>query len=46
MYLGGTRSIGKALYGGISIIDTLVNGYIEIDYQTLGGAGQLILSLF
>lgn len=37
MYLGGTRSIGKALYGGISIIETLVNGYISIDYQTLGG---------
>lgn len=36
-YLGGSRSIGKAIYGGISIIDTLVNGYIEIDYQTLGG---------
>ena len=37
-YIAATRSIGKSLYGGVSIIDSLLDGYIRIDsYQTIGG---------
>lgn len=36
-YIGATRSIGKMLYGGISITTLFVNGTIKITYQTLGG---------
>lgn len=36
-FVGGTRSIGKSLYGGLAINTELVNGLVSIDYQTLGG---------
>lgn len=36
-YIGATRSIGKMLYGGISVNRTFLNGTIEISYQSLGG---------
>lgn len=36
-YIGATRSIGKILYGGLSINRTFLNGTIEISYQSLGG---------
>lgn len=36
-YIGATRSIGKTVYGGISINTLFVNGVIKITYQTLGG---------
>jgi len=36
-YIGATRSIGKILYGGLSINRTFLNGTIEINYQSLGG---------
>lgn len=36
-YIGATRSIGKMLYGGITINTMLVDGTITIEYQTLGG---------
>lgn len=36
-YVAATRSIGKLLYGGISINNNSINGTLLIDYQTLGG---------
>ena len=36
-YIGATRSIGKMIYGGLSIITEPTNGTIRIRYQTLGG---------
>lgn len=36
-YMAASVSIGKMLYGGISINSNLVNGLIKITYQTLGG---------
>lgn len=36
-YIGAVRSIGKMLYGGVSINRTFLNGSIEISYQSLGG---------
>ena len=36
-YIGAIRSIGKMLYGGISISTNTVNGILKITYQTLGG---------
>jgi len=36
-YLGASRSIGKILYGGISINNEFVNGILMLSYQTLGG---------
>lgn len=36
-YIGATRSIGKMLYGGITINRDDINGLIKVTYQTLGG---------
>lgn len=36
-YAAATRSIGKPLYGGISINSMPLNGHIQITYQTIGG---------
>jgi len=36
-FIGGTRSIGKPLYGSIVFNLTTYQGIVEIDYQTLGG---------
>jgi hypothetical protein len=36
-YIGASRSIGKMLYGAISIIREDLQGMIALDYQTLGG---------
>lgn len=50
LYLGASRSIGTAVYGGITLLNELVDGYIKIKrYQTLGGEWccdqQYVLSL-
>lgn len=37
-FIGGARSIGKMLYGGLSINDEQLEGNILITYQTLGGS--------
>lgn len=37
IYESASRSIGKMLYGGLSINTELLNGTIRITYQTLGG---------
>ena len=36
-YIGATRSLGKILYGGITLNRTITSGIVSIDYQTLGG---------
>lgn len=36
-YIDGSRSVGKMLYGGVTINTDLINGVIKIDYQTIGG---------
>lgn len=36
-FIGGTRSIGKMMYGGITVNTELINGVVKITYQTLGG---------
>lgn len=36
-YLGASRSIGKMIYGGISINREDLNGSLRVTYQTLGG---------
>lgn len=36
-YVTGTRTTGKAMYGGITLHNLNSNGIISIDYQTLGG---------
>lgn len=36
-YMAASRSIGKAIYGGISIINEHKQGTIRISYQALGG---------
>lgn len=36
-YIGATRSVGKMLYGGLTINTELPNGVIKVTYQTLGG---------
>ena len=36
-YIGATRSIGRVLYGAITLNRTITSGIISIDYQTLGG---------
>lgn len=36
-YIGGSRSIGKMIYGGITITNLLINGVLKLTYQTLGG---------
>ena len=35
-YVTGTRTTGKAMYGGITLHNLNSNGIISIDYQTLG----------
>lgn len=35
-YLGGTRSLGKALYAGITFIGNNLPNNVYLDYQTLG----------
>ena len=36
-FIGATRSIGKMLYGGLSVNDEQLEGNILVSYQTLGG---------
>ncbi len=36
-YIGATRSIGRVLYGAITLNRTITSGIVSIDYQTLGG---------
>lgn len=36
-YIGATISIGKMLYGGLSINNNNIQGLITVTYQTLGG---------
>jgi len=36
-YMGASRSIGKMIYGAISINTQLVEGILQVTYQTLGG---------
>ena len=36
-YVAATRSIGKSLYGGMSIHTKVGQGMVEVDYRTLGG---------
>ena len=36
-YIGATRSLGKMVYGGITLNRTITSGIVSIDYQTLGG---------
>lgn len=35
-FIGATRSIGKMLYGGVSINTDLIDGVLSVNYQTLG----------
>ena len=36
-YMAASRSIGQPIYGGLSIISTLPQGIMRVQYQTLGG---------
>lgn len=36
-YISASRSIGKMVYGAVTIINDLVNGSLKMTYQTLGG---------
>lgn len=36
-YVDATRSTGKAVYGGIPIINSFADGAIRLQYQTVGG---------
>lgn len=36
-YVTGTRTTGKAMYGGITIHNTNLNGILSLTYQTIGG---------
>lgn len=36
-YVTGTRTTGKAMYGGITLHNLNLNGIVSINYQTLGG---------
>ena len=36
-YVGASRSIGKMVYGGVSINNGLIEGTLRITYQTIGG---------
>lgn len=49
-YIAASRSIGKMLYGGISISNNFVNGLVKLQYQTIGGpwtadASQVLVTL-
>jgi len=37
-YLAGSRSIAKMLYGAISISNSVIDGTLTMNYQTLGGS--------
>jgi hypothetical protein len=37
-FIGATRSIGKMLYGGVTINNNLIDGILKVQYQTLGGS--------
>ena len=37
-YMAASRSIGQSIYGGLSIISTLAQGVVRLQYQTLGGS--------
>lgn len=36
-YMAASRSLGRPIYGGLSIISTLPQGTVRLQYQTLGG---------
>jgi hypothetical protein len=36
-YIGASRSIGKMVYGAVSINTQLIDGHLKMSYQTLGG---------
>lgn len=36
-YIGASRSIGKMIYGAVSINTQLIEGVLQVSYQTLGG---------
>lgn len=36
-YVGASRSTNKSVYGGIPIITSFANGYIDISYRVVGG---------
>ena len=36
-YIGASRSIGKMLYGAVSINTQLLDGHLRMTYQTIGG---------
>lgn len=36
-YIGATRSIGKAVYGGVALNNTFQSGIVGVTYQALGG---------
>ena len=36
-YVAASRSIGKSIFGAISIHTELVNGHVGVDYRTIGG---------
>ena len=36
-FLGAQRWTGQAVYGGLSIITTLIEGTLDLQYQTIGG---------
>jgi hypothetical protein len=37
MFIGATRSTGKAVYGAISLLRQSMNGTVDLSYQTVGG---------
>ena len=37
LWMGGSNSIGKVLYGGVAIRTDLIEGNLSMDYQTIGG---------
>lgn len=36
-YIGATRAIGQAIYGGVTIINRTIQGTVYVTYQCLGG---------
>lgn len=36
-FLGASRACAKNIYGGITFLNTKLNGHVEITYQTIGG---------
>lgn len=36
-YVTGTRTTGKAMYGGVSLHNLELNGILSMEYQTIGG---------